>query len=335
MTLHVPPDAPSRAILLLNLGGPETLDDVYPFLVRLFEDPEIIRLAWRPARKAVARLIAGSRARASRQLYAKIGGGSPIRAHTDAQAAALERLLAADGRTALVKTAFTCAPPLVEDVIRNLADAGAKRLLALPLYPQYSYTTTRSALTRVAAAVTALGSELAVSEVRAWPTERRFIEAHAARIREQLAGFPEPDPKRIHLLFSAHSIPEKLVLEEGDPYRSQVEETVQAVVDLLGWTGSWSLSWQSRLGPVRWLSPSTIQEVERLGGDGVRQLLVSPIAFVSDHIETLCELDIDLARTAAVAGVTTMRRAVGLNDHPLFIQALADLATRQKGFWGS
>src|SRR5262245_26670253 len=249
--------SPNRAILFLQLGGPETLDDVPAFLYRLFSDPDVIRV--RPAllRKGIAAAIALGRKKASRALYASIGGGSPIRRLTEAQAAGTERLLSEAGRTAVVRAAMTCTPPLVEDVVRDLASGGVDRFLAFPLYPQYSLTTTRGSLERSRAAVARFAPSARLAEVGAFPTHPLFVEAHAEGIREELARFPDPRPEAVELVFSAHSIPKKLVDREGDPYASQVEQSMRAILERLSWTGPATLAYQSKLGPVEWLGPPT------------------------------------------------------------------------------
>jgi protoporphyrin/coproporphyrin ferrochelatase len=322
-----------RAILFLQLGGPETLADVPGFLYRLFADPDVLRI--RPAllRKAVAGAIALGRRRTSQALYASIGGGSPIRRLTEAQAAGVESLLRAEGLDAEVRAAMTCSPPFVEDVVRELAAGGAERFLALPLYPQYSLTTTKGALERSRSAVKRFAPSAAFEEIGSFPTDRLFVEAHAESIREQVARFEDPRPEAVHLLFSAHSIPKKLVTVEGDPYASEIEASCRGIVDRLSWRGPWSLAYQSKLGPVEWLGPPTLDEIRRLGAAGARQVLAVPIAFVTDHVETLYEIDQLFADEARAAGIASFRRTPGLNDRPTFLRALAGLARSARGFW--
>ena len=319
-----------RAILFLNLGGPESLADVKPFLFRLFSDPEIIRVKFRPLRLFIAWMIATTRKKKSQALYEEIGGASPIRRLTDDQAAATEALLRKRGKDALVRTAFTCSAPLVEDVVRELAASGVDRFLAFPLYPQYSYTTTKGALDRTRAAIARFAPGAKLEEARSWPEHPLFVRAHADLIQKEAKGFSAGTQ---HLLFSAHSIPEKLVTEEGDPYKDEVERSCRAIVKELEWKGPWSIAWQSKLGPVKWLEPSTHDEIARLGKMGEKRVLVVPIAFVTDHIETLHEIDIDFRKDAQEAGIAEFRRTPGLNDHPLFIQALADIAEGKRAFW--
>lgn len=316
-----------RAVLLLNLGGPETLADVKPFLFRLFSDPEIIRIPIAPLRLAVAWLISTLRYKKSRHLYEELGGGSPIRKLTDEQAAALENRLCAEGYQVIVRTAFSCSGPLIKDVVRDLAAQGVTDFLALPLYPQYSFTTTKSALDQTRAAVKRYASSAVFHEIHSYPTHPLFIKAHIDRIKEAYQG------DDVYLLFSAHSIPEKLVTKNGDPYRDQMEGTVYRIVDALKWKGAWSLAWQSRLGPVKWLEPSTVDVIRDLGKKGIKKILIVPVAFVTDHIETLHEIDREMKEDAARVGIKEFYRAKGLNAHPLFIEALAELAKSEKSFW--
>ena len=227
-----------RAILFLQLGGPETLDDVRGFLYRLFSDPDVITVRSNLLRKAIAASIAVGRQKASRALYASIGGGSPIRRLTEEQARGVEAVLRGAGRDAVVRAAMTCSAPLVEDVVAELAAAGVDRFLALPLYPQYSLTTTKGSLERSRAAVARSAPRAQLFETGSFPTHPLFVEAHAEGIREELARFPDPRPEAVHLLFSAHSIPKKLVDRKGDPYQREIEASVAAIRDRLGWTGS-------------------------------------------------------------------------------------------------
>lgn len=322
-----------RAVLFLQLGGPETLDDVPGFLYRLFSDPDVIRVKPAPLRKAIAAAIALARKNTSRKLYASIGGGSPIRRLTEEQAAGVEELLERRGRKALVRAAMNCSAPFVEDVVRALAASGTRRFLALPLYPQYSLTTTRGALERAREAVRGHAPGAEIFEIGSWPTHPLFVQAHAEAIREALAGFPDPRPEAVHLLFSAHSIPKKLVTREGDPYASEVEASVAAIREALGNRSPWTLAYQSKLGPVEWLGPPTLETIGKLGRSGEKQVLAVAIAFVTDHVETLYEIDQLFAEEARRAGIAHFRRTPGLNNRPTFLRALEDLVLSKKEFW--
>jgi len=322
-----------RAILFLQLGGPENLDEVPGFLYRLFSDPDVIRV--RPAilRKMIAASIALARKRTSRELYRLIGGGSPIRRWTESQAAGVEKLLRESGRDVLVRAAMNCSAPFVEDVVVDLAARGVRRFLAFPLYPHYSLTTTKGALERSRSAVRKLARGVEFHEVGSWPTHPGFTAAHAEAIREEIARFPDPRPESVHLLYSAHSIPKKLVTRQGDPYPREVEASIAAINIVLGNRSPWSLAYQSKLGPVEWLGPPTLDAIQELGRGGVAQVLAIPIAFVSDHVETLYEVDQLFGEAARRAGITHFRRTQGLNDRPAFLAALADIASSQETFW--
>jgi protoporphyrin/coproporphyrin ferrochelatase len=322
-----------RAILFLQLGGPETLVEVPAFLYRLFSDPDVLRVRPAPLRKALAAAIAAGRAGASRRLYAAIGGGSPIRRLTEQQAAGTESLLRAGGRDVLVRAAMTCSAPFVEDVVRDLAAGGVDRFLALPLYPQYSLTTTRGALERSRAAVARFAPGSRLEELGSWPAHPLFVAAHSEAIREEVARFPDPRSEAVHLLFSAHSIPKKLVTREGDPYSTEVETSIRAILAHVDWKGPSTLAYQSKLGPVEWLGPPTLEVIRELGRSGARQVLALPIAFVTDHVETLYEIDQLFAEAARRAGIPHFRRTPGLNDRPTFLRALADIAGSAEVFW--
>jgi ferrochelatase len=321
---------PTHAVILLNLGGPETIKDVQPFLYRLFQDPEIIRIPFLPLRYFVAWMISISRIKKSKRLYASIGGGSPIRKLTDDQSRKLEEALKSP--SLVVRTAFAASPPLIENVIRDLALIGIRNFLAFPLYPQYSYTTTKTSLARTKAAVNKFAPGSKYNEILSWPDHPLFLEAHGEMIREEAKKFTNPQDEKIHLLFSAHSIPEKLVTKLGDPYKLEIEKTVNGVLKRIDWKGDWTLAWQSKLGPVKWLEPPTEQAIEDLAEKGIEQLLVVPIAFVTDHIETLNEIDIQFREEALEAGIKEFRRTLGLNSRPTFIKALADIVNAQKEF---
>lgn len=322
-----------RAVLFLQLGGPETLADVRGFLYRLFADPEVIRVRSAVLRKAIAASIAVTRAGTSKRMYAAIGGGSPIRRLTDEQSAGVESLLRARGRDVAVRSAMTCSRPFVEDVVRELAAGGCRRFLALPLYPQYSLTTTRGALDRSREAVRRFAPRAALFETGSFPADPGFVAAHTDLIRRELAAFPDRTPAATFILFSAHSIPKKLVTEEGDPYEREVGETAEAIARELGPGHRTGLAYQSKLGPVEWLGPQTVDVLGDLGKRGEKQVLVVPIAFVTDHIETLFEIDRLFAGAAAEAGIARFRRTPGLNAHPAFLETLARMIDERDDFW--
>jgi ferrochelatase len=325
--------AEERAILFLQLGGPENLEEVPGFLYRLFSDPDVIRV--RPAilRKAIAAAIAFGRKKASRDLYRSIGGGSPIRRLTEEQARGVEGLLRARGRRVTVRVAMNCSNPMVEDVVKQLAAGGVRRFLCVPLYPQYSLTTTKGALERARLAIARDAPGASLTEMGSWPADPLFVQAHAELIQAEIARFPDPRPEAVHLLFSAHSIPKKLVTREGDPYASEVEASVRAIHDRLGARSPYTLAYQSKLGPIEWLGPPTLGVIGDLARGGQKQVLAVPIAFVTDHVETLYEIDQLFAEEARKAGLPHFRRTPGLNNHPTFLRALEELILAERGFW--
>ena len=323
----------SRAILFLQLGGPENLEEVPGFLYRLFSDPDVIRVRPAVLRKTIAATIAVARKNTSRKLYASIGGGSPIRRLTEEQAAGVERMLRERGRDVVVRAAMNCSNPFVEDVVEDLARSGVERFLAVPLYPQYSLTTTKGALERARDAVGRHAPGARLFETGSWPTHPLFVQAHAEAIREEIAKFPDPRPEAVHLLFSAHSIPRKLVTREGDPYQSEIEASARAIQERAGGKSQWSLAYQSKLGPVEWLGPATLDAIAELGRQGQRQVLAVAIAFVTDHVETLYEIDQLFGEVAKKAGISHFRRTPGLNSRPTFLKALEDIALSVGEFW--
>lgn len=311
------------AIVLFNLGGPDNQEAVRPFLRNLFRDPAIIQ-APGFVREPLAWLISTLRDKSARENYAKMGGGSPIMPETEKQVAALKDVLeAADADTEFrLWPAMRYWHPFVEDVAQEVADWGADEIILLPLYPQFSTTTTGSSLT---AWEKAGGS--AAKTLGCYPLQEDFIEAHADLIRKAWQDAGRPDDCR--LLFSAHGLPKKIV-DGGDPYQWQVEQTCAAVAKHLPELGDWQVCYQSRVGPLEWIGPSTEDAIEGAARDG-KGIILTPIAFVSEHIETLVELDEEYLELAEEHGVNTYVRVPALGDHPKFIQALARLVEEARG----
>ncbi len=316
-----------KGIVLFNLGGPETLADVRPFLFRLFSDPDIIRIRSRIVRNTLAWLIATTRQKKSRNLYRQIGGGSPLRKITENQAKALQERLAMQGLRVRVYVGMRCWNPTIDEAIEQIRRDGVAHLVAFPLFPQFSVTTTGSCFGyfRSVATRTGLAASARISYIDAWYSEPLYIESVAESIQEGLRGFSRTDGEKIQLLYSAHSIPARYV-DEGDPYLEQTQKTVALVNERLGRAYPSDLAFQSKIGPVRWLEPSTRELIQKFGKTGVDRLLTIPISFVSDHIETLQEIDILYKQVAADAGIKEFRRAPSLNLHPKFIEALAKIA---------
>jgi protoporphyrin/coproporphyrin ferrochelatase len=309
------------AVVLFNLGGPDCRDAVEPFLRNLFSDPAIITL---PAllRRPLARFVAARRAPIAREIYAKIGGRSPILEETQAQAQALEQSLARQGVEARAFIAMRCWKPFSDEAARAVTAWGPDRIILLPLYPQYSTTTTGSSFKDWDDAAKRAGLAAAHARISCYPDEPGFVAAEAALLREALS-------KRIpgleyRLLLSAHGLP-KRVIARGDPYQGQVEKSAAAIMAALGDEGlDWNVCYQSRVGPLAWIGPATDAEIRRAGSEG-KALIVAPIAFVSEHSETLVELDIEYAKLAKDAGVPDYIRVPTVSTRPEFIDGLARL----------
>lgn len=318
------------SIILLNLGGPATLDDVRPFLRSLFSDPAIIDLpGGRLLRPILARAISTLRSRKVRDLYARIGGGSPLLRHTAEQAGALRGELERRGHADVrVEIAMRYAEPRAEAAIRKARGAGDKTVLALPLYPQECVATTTSSLLDLEVARRRIAPEINVRAVRSYHLHPGYLEAMAARIREALGRLPAGLDRDAVLLFSAHGVPERLP-RRGDPYVGQIVETVGALRELVGVEYEHRLAFQSRVGPVKWVGPGTDAVIEELTGRPA--VVVVPVSFVSDHIETLYEIDMLFGEMARHAGIKHFVRCESLNSSPLFIRALADLVEPHLG----
>jgi ferrochelatase len=308
------------AVVLFNLGGPDSLEAVRPFLFNLFNDPAIIR-APGPVRRLIATLISRRRAPVARQIYAHLGGKSPLLEFTRAQATALEAELG-DLAPLKVFIAMRYWHPMSDETARAVAAYGPERVVLLPLYPQFSTTTTASSLADWRRAARGAGLEAPSGALCCYPTQPSLVAATARLVETALAEAQGVGPPR--LLFSAHGLP-KRVVERGDPYRWQVERTAAAVAQALGRPElDWLVCFQSRVGPLEWIGPATSDEIERAGRDRV-PLVVAPIAFVSEHSETLVELDVEYRALAERAGVPAYLRVPALGTDAGFIKALGDL----------
>ena len=315
-------------VLLFNLGGPERLEDVKPFLYQLFSDPEIIRVKFTPLRKLIAFTIATLRHRKSEGYYRQIGGGSPLRRLTGEQAKALQSELTRRGRDAQTFVGMCTWHPFFSETLPAIERSGVSRLVILPLFPQFSVTTTGSGFNLLRSLIEKNPKLKATDTrwIRSWQEQPLYIGAFAAFIERELAKFVNPNG--VHLLFSAHSIPESYV-KEGDPYLDQTRQSVERIMDKLGRKNPYQLSFQSKIGPVKWLEPFTNDVIIEFGKRGIHDVLVIPISFVSEHIETLYELDILYKHVAEDAGVKNFRRVPALNSDPAFIAALADIVETQ------
>ncbi|WP_374516683.1 ferrochelatase [Brevundimonas sp.] len=319
------------AVVLFNLGGPDDQATVRPFLFNLFNDPAIIGLPG-PVRTPLARLIASRREKAAQANYALMGGGSPLLPETRRQAAALEKALATrlpdDEVRAFIAMRYW--NPLTEETAAEVAAFGPDEIVLLPLYPQYSTTTSASSLKLWSAVYGGSGDSRTVC---CYPEAYGWIDAQAAAVVGKLG---EAGDRPVRVLFSAHGIPEKLVSGKGDPYQEQVESTVGAVVARLaelGRTVDHAICYQSRVGPLKWLGPSTPEALAQAARDG-KGAVVVPIAFVSEHVETLVELDIEYRELAHELGVAPYLRAPTVSTAAPFIGALADATVNALGRTG-
>ncbi|XP_003385484.1 PREDICTED: ferrochelatase, mitochondrial-like [Amphimedon queenslandica] len=325
---HSSTQPPKTGIMMLNLGGPETTEDVHDFLLRLFLDKDLIPL---PAQSKLAPWIAKRRTPVIQERYKEIGGGSPIRMWTDKQGEGMVRLLdSLSPETGPHKhyIGFRYAHPLTEDTIDQMYNDGIEHAVAFTQYPQYSCSTTGSSLNAIYRYIeksSHLKSAMKWSVIDRWPVHKGLVKAFTQGIESELKKFPKEVRDDVVILFSAHSLPMRVV-NRGDPYPQEVSATVQYVMEALNHSNPYRLVWQSKVGPLPWLSPQTDDVIKGLTKRGKKNMLLVPIAFTSDHIETLHELDIEYAEDLAKeCGVENIRRVPSLNDNPLFIESLADI----------
>jgi protoporphyrin/coproporphyrin ferrochelatase len=314
-------------VLLLNLGGPDKLEDVAPFLYNLFSDPEIIRLPIPWLQKPIAWFIASTRTKKSQANYKQIGGGSPLRRITEAQGEALREQLHALGEDANIYVGMRYWHPYTEEAIAHLTKDDIEQLVILPLYPQFSISTSGSSF-RLLDKLWQEDPKLQRIEytvIPSWYKKPGYLQAMGQLIAQELDQFPNPD--QVHVFFSAHGVPKSYVEEAGDPYQQEIEECTVLIMQTLNRANSHTLAYQSRVGPVEWLQPYTEDALQQLGANGVKDLVVVPISFVSEHIETLQEIDIEYREIAEEAGIHNFRRVPAPNTHPVFIRALADMVT--------
>ncbi len=307
-------------VILLNFGGPQGPNELEPFLHALFDDV-LPFPSW--IRGFAAGIIARRRAPKVLPAYTHIGW-SPVVPTTIAQRDAVAAALAERGVQVPIAAGMMYTAPSVRSAVDELDRAGVDGLIAVAMFPQYSTYTTGSAFTMLAAALDASGrGAWPVHYIPAYYARPSYIGAVVDTVRGAIDRLGPPDPTRPrHLLFSPHGVP-TAGQASGDPYPDQTRETCRRVVEALGGSTPWSIGWQSRVGPTRWFEPSTVDEVRRLGACGVRELVVVPISFVGEHIETLEELDVEVAGVAKSAGITSYARAAALGLHPGLIEAIA------------
>lgn len=309
---------------MMNMGGPSTIPEVHDFLSRLFHDHDLIPL---PFQSILAPYIARRRTPKIEKQYTAIGGGSPILKWTKLQGKEMCALLdELNPESAPHKpyVAFRYAKPLTEDMLAEMKKDGVKRAVAFSQYPQYSCSTTGSSLNELYAQSAKEGG-IEWSVLDRWPTHPGLVDAVAHNIKKALEKYPVETRDKVILLFSAHSLPMEIV-NRGDPYTPEVAATVHAVMTKLGFSNPYRLSWQSQVGPKAWQGPQTSDSVEGLAKRGHKDVCLIPIAFTSDHIETLYELDVEIQEEAEKLGMN-LTRAESMNDSPIFIRAIADLVS--------
>ncbi len=309
------------AVVIFNLGGPDSPAAVRPFLLNLFSDPAILRMP-NPLRWIAARLISGRRASETAEIYEHVGGKSTLLPATAEQAKALKKEIVDTAELVEVFVFMRYWHPMVSETVGKIRDFDPDRIVLLPLYPQFSTTTTGTSIKAFREEARKQGLTAMHDVVCCYPAHHGFLGATTANIRKALdeaSGFGAP-----RLLLSAHALPQRTI-NAGDPYEWQVEMTSAAIVEALERPGlDWATSYQSRVGPVKWIGPSTEDEVRRAGAAG-KPVVVVPIAFVSEHVETLVEIDMDLRSVASDTGVPFFTRCPAVAVDCVFIRGLGDL----------
>lgn len=317
------PDKPT-ALILLNMGGPDSLEAIEPFLYQLFSDRDLIQLpAGSLLQKPFARLISHFRAKRVRENYRLIGGKSPLLYWTRRQAEGIAALLGKEWRPAVV---MRYAPPRAEETLRELLAQGIEQAVVLSMYPHYTGATTGSSVKDFRRAAAKIHPRLRYGVIEQWYDWPGYLDALAECVRDGLEEFHELMRDQAHILFSAHALPQKFI-DRGDPYLEHVLETIKGVMQRVG-DRPWHVGFQSRSGPVKWMEPGTVEVLDQLAADGTEAVLMVPISFVSDHIETLHEIDIEYGEHAQRQGIRLFRRAPSLNERPAFLQAMAELVRR-------
>ncbi|KAI8971928.1 ferrochelatase [Mycotypha africana] len=317
---------PPTAVLLTNMGGPATLDDVHNFLHNLFSDRDLMQL---PFQNYLSKFIAYRRTPKIKEQYAAIGGGSPILHWTRKQGQAMEKILdKIRPETAPHKhyIAFRYVEPYTSTALEQMKADGVERAVVFTQYPQYSCSTTGSSLNELYRGVSEMGMDKNVrwSIIDRWPTHPGFIEATAKKIEAKMAEYTPEERETALIMFSAHSLPMSVV-NRGDPYPAEVAATVDHVMKRLDNKYPHRLCWQSQVGPMPWLGPQTVDAIRGLAAKGQKNVVVVPIAFTSDHIETLFELDHEYGKEAKELGISGWKRVDALNDDETFTQAMADI----------
>jgi ferrochelatase len=317
-------------VVLLNLGGPDSLDAVEPFLFNLFSDPDIIDFPGSFLfRKRLAKLISTRRAPGVIEQYRKIGGKSPLKEYTLRQASLLEQKIN-EQIPAKVYVAMRYWKPFTAEALDAIENDGIRKVILMPLYPQFSKATTTSSVKEWERQLRLRRFEIEYSLIEHYFDHPTYIDAFVERVQQGLERFPEDVRGAVNILFSAHGTPMKLV-RQGDPYSHQIAKTVAAIVDRGAFRQSHVLCYQSKVGPLKWLTPSTPDTIAELASKGVKHMLIVPVAFASDHLETLFELGIEYRRQANERGVLQYEVTEGLNDSPKFIEALSQIVFEKEG----
>ncbi|MFO7765874.1 MAG: ferrochelatase [Pelovirga sp.] len=312
-----------HALILLNMGGPDSLEAVRPFLYNLFSDRELIQLpAGAVLQKPFARLISYFRSKKVVENYRAIGGKSPLLEWTQKQATGIADRL---GANVVPCVAMRYWHPFATEVLTQLKADGVTSATVLSMYPHYTGATTGSSVNDFKRAVAQVYPELEYRVIEQWHDWAPYLDSLANRIHEGLETFHELMRDDVQILFSAHALPQRFI-DRGDPYQQQVEETVKGVMERVG-NYAWSIAYQSRSGPVKWMEPGTEEEITRIAAAGYQSLLMVPVSFVSDHIETLEEIDMEYRELAVSSGIVNFCRAPSLNDHHDFLDAMAALVT--------
>lgn len=312
------------AIVLLNMGGPDSLETIEPFLYNLFQDPDIFKIPF--GQKIFAKLISKLRTKKVIEQYKQIGNKSPQNEHTENQRKLLEISLRNRGLNADIFIAMRYWKPLTSETINKISINKYTKILLLPLYPHFSSVTTGSSFNEWWKQYK--GDKDKVISINNFYDKQKYLLAISNRIDEALNLLSIEEKKEAHLLFSAHSVPQSLI-DNGDPYQKQILESIRLIMELRNNSEKYHISYQSKVGPVKWLVPSTEEKVKELGIEGIKHLIVIPISFVSDHIETLYELGIEYRKVAESNGIINYRVIKGLNDSPLFIEQLHEIVINE------
>ncbi|MDC0073531.1 ferrochelatase [Alphaproteobacteria bacterium] len=311
-------DKKKVAIIVCNLGGPDSLSSVRLFLKNLFSDPAILPVP-RPIRWFLARFISLRRAKIARNIYNQIGGKSPILLETKQQSEALEKSL--NNQLYKVFIAMRYWHPFTTETMKQILDWNAEKIILLPLYPQFSTTTTGSSITELNRVKSKIGFDIPTTVICCYPDEENFINAHVELIRESIVKLKN---KQYKILFSAHGLPESII-KKGDPYESQIKITVDSIVESLNISNNeWTICYQSKVTPVKWLEPKTEDEIIKASKQNLSIIMV-PIAFVSEHSETLVELDIEYYELAKTSGIKEYHRVPTLSCRKLYIDSLKNM----------